>query len=97
MNSAEKYIWVFHGAGASFASGVFDDLNLAKSWITDNKLEGVLTAYPLNQGVYHWALDNNLFTPTLPSHFRNTFIQKFTAASQEHYHFDGENNPLKDY
>jgi hypothetical protein len=80
-DSETTYIWVFHGTGASVASGVFDDLTLANHWIQHNRLEGVLTAYPLNRGVYDWAIAEGFFTPKQAYQKTAGFIQKFTSAS----------------
>ena len=87
---AEKFIWLFHGTGATFASGVFETKELAEEWIIANKLEGVLTQYPINQGVYQWAIEKNYFAPTRDYQFEGKFIQQFTSASQEHYHYKNE-------
>ncbi len=86
----EKYIWIFHGQGGRFASGVFENKEDAESWIEENKLQGVLTKYPVNTGVYDWAVAKDLFQPKTDLHTSPEFIQKFTSASQEHYHFEGE-------
>ena len=59
----EDHIWVFHGANGRFASGVFTSRYTAEEWIASNKLTGVLTLYPLNQGVYQWAVANDYFVP----------------------------------
>jgi hypothetical protein len=80
-------IWVFHGINGRFASGVFDTLQLAETWISQHKLTGVLTAYPLNTGAYDWAVTNQFFTPTKEVHATAEFIGRFSAATQEHFHY----------
>lgn len=54
-------VWVFHGAGGHYSSGVFSCRSLAEQWIRMRGLTGILTKYPLDSGVYDWALDNQIF------------------------------------
>ncbi|WP_223847367.1 DUF7710 domain-containing protein [Hymenobacter montanus] len=81
-------MWVFHGVGGHFASGVFTTREKAEAWIEHHGLTGVLTRYPLDQGVYDWALEQQAFQPSKPEHTQASFIQRFTSANQEHYHYD---------
>lgn len=80
-------VWIFHGEGARFASGVFTTKDAAVSWIEKGGFRGMLTRYPLNQGCYDWAVENGLFTPKKPHQFSTPFIQNFTTAAQDHEHF----------
>jgi hypothetical protein len=88
QEDADSGVWVFHGAGGRFASGVFTTRDKAEAWIKEHGLTGVLTRYPLDQGVYNWALEKQLFQPTKPEHTEPAFIQRSTSGSQEHYHHD---------
>lgn len=85
-------IWVFNGAQTQFSGGVFDDLDKAEFWIKENKLTGLLTAYPLNQGTLDWAIENNMVNMTpekLAEKQQNPkFVAGFTSASMEHYHYE---------
>jgi hypothetical protein len=81
-------IWIFHGAGGKFASGVFTEKEIAHEYITTKKLTGVLTKYPINISVYDWAINQSFFKPKKEAHFSSDFIQKFSSASQEHYHYE---------
>ncbi|GKW24778.1 hypothetical protein PEC311524_23720 [Pectobacterium carotovorum subsp. carotovorum] len=83
-----KEIWVFNGAMARFPSGIFFSLDNAKDWIKENRLTGVLTKYPVNKGVYDWAIENNFFCATEDKHKTPSFIGGFTCASMEHLHFE---------
>ena len=47
---------VFHGTSARFSGGVFSQKDIAEEWIAKHKLSGVLTEYPLDTGVYDWAV-----------------------------------------
>ncbi|MCC3153596.1 hypothetical protein Q3A66_12220 [Hymenobacter sp. BT770] len=85
---ADAGVWVFHGSGSRFASGVFTTRDQAEAWIHQHDLTGVLTRYPIDQGVYDWAKEKQLFQPTEPEHTEAAFIQRFTSGSQEHFHYD---------
>jgi hypothetical protein len=78
-------VWVFNGVRASFPGGVFSTPDGAREWIAEHRLTGVLTAYPLDQGVYDWATGAGLFPANKPVDAR--FIASFSSAHQEHYHF----------
>ncbi|WP_189642153.1 DUF7710 domain-containing protein [Deinococcus piscis] len=80
-------VWVFHGQGARFASGVFTSKDLAEVWIRKHKLEGVLIEYPLDTGVYDWVVKRGSFTPAKEHHKSPEFIGRFTSASQQHEHY----------
>jgi len=83
-------IWCFNGS-SQFPGGVFDDLELARTWIERNKLSGVLTGYPLNAGVFDWALEQGHLSPALKLKAERNgpdFVGGFTSASQPHFHFE---------
>ncbi|KZN66412.1 hypothetical protein N473_08460 [Pseudoalteromonas luteoviolacea CPMOR-1] len=86
-----KSVWVFNKNNADFSGGVFSELELAESWIKENSLTGVLTNYPLDQGVFDWAVENdmhNIKPEKLAEKSKQpNFIGGFTTASQEHYHY----------
>jgi hypothetical protein len=81
-------LWIFHSAGARFSGGVFSNQDSAEAWISKNNLTGILTSYPLDEGVYDWALTEGLFSPTKDKHKTPEFIGGFTSASQDHYHYE---------
>ena len=82
-------VWIFHGAGGRFASGAFTDRTIAELWIVKHQLEGILTWYPLDKGVFEWAIENAHFLPQNAQQESGEFIQRFTSASQPHSHFEG--------
>ena len=88
----DNKIYIFHAEGARFAGGVFSTLESAEAWIQTNELSGLLTAYPLDCGVYEWAIKSKYFTPINGSHRTSQFIGGFTSASQEHYHYENGKN-----
>jgi len=85
-------IWIFvglHGErNASFPSGAFSSFETADGWIRENKLSGTLTEYPIDVGVYDWAIANGRFKPKRPDQASPEFVQRFTTASQQHYHYE---------
>ena len=81
-------VWVFHGAGGKFASGVFASKPQAGEFIERYRLAGTLTKYPVGISAYDWAIEQYVFKPTKPQHYEASFVQGFTDASQEHYHYD---------
>lgn len=82
-------VWIFHGAGGQFTSGVFSSKERAIEWIEKYGLEGLLTKYPLDQGVFDWAVENG-FTDANQRSSSAATIQKFSSAAMEHYHFEND-------
>ncbi len=81
-------VWVFCGSNSLFPSGVFIELGAADRWIKEHSLTGTLTAYPLNTGVYEWAINKGYFLPSKSHQKTPLFKQNFTSASMEHYHYE---------
>lgn len=82
------YVWVFLGAGAKMPSAVFLEKSMADSWISENLLSGLLTRYPINVGLYDWAMHMRYFTPKRDDQRSPSFIGKFTCAYLKHYHYE---------
>jgi hypothetical protein len=83
-----KTVWVFHGTGGRFSSAIFSSIDIAGNWIRSNRLSGVLTEYPIDVSVYDWAIDNDYFEVKKADQATPLFMQNFTCASQEHFHFE---------
>jgi len=95
MSEAPKVVpvtlWVFSGAQRHFPGGIFSQRSLAEEWIASHRLTGTLTLYPLDIGAYEWAIHQDWFRPTKPHESEPQFVGGFTAAQQEHFHYeDGE-------
>ncbi len=88
MENDTNQIWIFNGPNSRFPSGVFLEKKQAEQWISQYKLSGILTLYPINISVYNWAIENDYFVITNERESTPEFIQKFTSASQEHYHYE---------
>ena len=85
-------VWVFNGGiKSNFPGGVFTKKELAEEWIRKNALTGTLTRYPLNIGVYEWAVSNGAFKPKRDDQRTPFFIGRFSSASQEHHHYEDGN------
>jgi hypothetical protein len=81
-------LWVFNGARGTFPGGIFTDLDRAEHWIEEHRLTGTLTAYPVDVGVFEWAIAEGLFRPRKPHETSPEFIGRFTSASMEHHHYE---------
>ena len=80
-------VWVFNGGG-ELPAAVFTARDSAEAWIARHRLSGVLTKYPLDVGVYEWAIGCGAFKPKRPDQSQPRFIGRFSSASLEHYHYD---------
>ena len=83
-----SWIWIFNGAKGTFPSGVFGEQTRADAWIRLHKLTGTLTRYPVDIGVYDWAIAEGFFIPRRDAQRTSDFIGRFSTASQEHYHYE---------
>jgi hypothetical protein len=84
-------IWIFTGVKAQFPSGVFTERAKAEDWIRRHGLNGTLTAYPVDIGTYDWAVSAGHFSPKRDDQRSAEFIQRFSSATQEHYHYEHGN------
>jgi len=89
-------VWVFNGKAGQFPSAIFSTLENAEFWISKHRLTGMLTKYPIDVSAYEWAVSCGAFKPTQPYQAEPTFIQRFTSASQEHYHYENGANRSDD-
>ena len=81
-------VFVFNGNASTFPSAVFTDRQRATAWIAHHRLTGTPTEYPVDVGVYDWAVGNGDFTPKREDHQTPHFIGKFSSAAQWHAHFE---------
>ena len=82
------FVWVFKGGQTGYTSGVFSTKEKAEEWITAHQLSGTLAAYPLDVGVYDWAVQNGYFKPKDEFHRTAQWIGGFTTASQQVYIYE---------
>ena len=87
-----EFVWIFNSSQQGYPGGVFSELDTAEPWIAKHALSGMLTRYPLDTGVFEWALEKGFYSPTPEKLKRKLetpgFIGSFTSASQEHYHYE---------
>jgi hypothetical protein len=87
MGIPERSVWIFLGDRAHWPSGVFSSRESAVRWVAEHRLTGMITEFPVDVGVYDWAVATGTFRPSKPLHSSSGFIGGFTAAAQEHGHF----------
>ena len=80
-------IWVFNSEESAFPGGIFTDKDKAERWISEHRLSGTLTLYPIDVGVYDLFISKGWFKPKRPEHSQPAFIGGFTQASQDHEHY----------
>jgi hypothetical protein len=91
MDVGHEHVWVFNSVQSHLPSGVFTDLQAARDWIKRHGLSGMLTAYPVNCGVYDFVVERGAWTPKEPHQTTPRFIGRFSSAILEHFHYkDGE-------
>ncbi|RZJ50569.1 MAG: hypothetical protein EOO19_02895 [Chryseobacterium sp.] len=84
----ENEILVFVGEEANLPSGIFTTLEKAKEYIEKYSLSGTLTQFPLDIGIYDWAIQEDFFSVKNEYQKESKFIQRFSCASMEHFHFE---------
>ncbi|AWV97867.1 DUF7710 domain-containing protein [Arcticibacterium luteifluviistationis] len=83
-----EYVFVFIGEGSSIPSGIFSEFGKSKDWIRKNSLSGSLNKLPVDISLYDWAISKNYFEPKRDNQKGSLFIQRFSSASIEHWHFE---------
>ena len=81
-------VWVFLGERAIHPAAVFSSREKAEVWIAAHGLDGILTLYPVDEPIYEWAIARGIFRPKQPYQFEAKFIQRFSSASQDYYHYE---------
>lgn len=83
-----EYMWVFLGDQAAFPSGIFSGLDKAEEWIAKHELDGILTEYPVDEGVYDWAARNLYFVPKPTKVIDSKLISRFTSSRMKSFHYE---------
>ena len=86
-------VWVFNGTHGTFPAAVFSSREKAEDWIIRRRLSGTLTRYPIDEPIYEWAIALGYFKPKREDQSCAAFIQRFSSASQEHYHYEDGGEP----
>jgi hypothetical protein len=82
MDNQINSVWIFHGAQGRFAGAVFTSVEKAEQWIKKHNLAGVLTEYPLDEGVYDWAIENELFAVKKDSQKESVYSKFHNSGSR---------------
>lgn len=85
---AEHFIWVFVGDDANLPSAVFSSVAKAEKWIEGHKLSGILTAYPVDIGIYEWAITKGYYKACGERTSTPKFIGRFSSAHLPHFHYE---------
>lgn len=83
-----NFVWIFNGSKGRFPGGVFQSLEKAQEWIKQNRLTGVLTKYPLDEGSFDWAQRQGFVNDKLNARADSDFIASFSSASFTHFHYE---------
>lgn len=81
-------IWIFNGVQPSFPAGVFTTRKNAEAWIRKHSLTGTLTLYPIDVGMYEYAIEKGLFRPKRDEHSTSLFIGRFSGGGIDHFHYE---------
>jgi hypothetical protein len=76
--------------GDCFSGGIFTERAIAEAWIATHRLTGVLTAYPLDEGCYDFAVRNGMLSHRAFEENQGNakFIGAFSSASLDHFHYE---------
>ncbi|WP_285550657.1 DUF7710 domain-containing protein [Actinoplanes regularis] len=77
-------VWLFHGEGARFASGVFTTMAAGLDWAAEHRVTGILTEYAIG-GAYDLAIEEGRFRPSKAHHGTPHHVAGF-GPGLEHVH-----------
>ena len=84
-----NHVWVFTTQKGPTPGGVFTSREGAEVWIRERRLTGILTAYPVDEGAFDWALRVGAVTGSARERGNDpAFVGSFASALQEHYHYE---------
>ena len=83
-------VWIFHGEGSRFASGVFADRSSALDWVARHRLTGIVSEYQVGDGCYDFALRRGRFRDTKPHHGLPQHVAGFSPGLDHVHVQDGQ-------
>src|SRR5262245_8469333 len=86
-------VWIFHGEGCRFASGVFADRSTALGWVARHGLTGVVSEYEVGDGCYDLAVRQGRFRHTKPHHGSPQHVASFSPGLAHVHVRDGQPEP----
>lgn len=81
-------VWLFHGDGARFASGVFANAEDGRDWARRHRVSGTLAEYAMG-GAYDVAVAEGRFTRTRDHHGTPGHVAGFSAGLDHLHIVDG--------
>lgn len=81
-------VWVFAGRPSGGVGGVFSDLESAERWIEGHSLSGLLSEYPLDEGVFDWVSRTGRIEPAFAEAAPTGVIGSF-RSHLNHHHYEG--------
>jgi hypothetical protein len=86
----DRCVWIFNADHAMFPGGAFTERSTAEGWIALHGLSGALSAYPLDEGCYDFAVRNNLISARALAEQKGNpkFVGGFSSASLDHFHYE---------
>ncbi len=82
--------WVFKSEGTHGVGAIFLDLTKAEDWISKHSLSGILLCYPVDEGVFDWALREGRIKKKFAASASKHIIGAF-CSGLHHYHYDNGN------
>ncbi len=81
-------VWIFNGEKSLFPGAIFSSRERAEAWIARHGLSGTPTRYPIDEPIYEWTIARAYFKPAKDFQSSAKFIERFSSACQEHYHYE---------
>jgi len=88
QSTGSESVWIFIGLNARYPAGVFRKFSDAEHWVIRNGLSGILSLYPLDQGVLEWAIEAGWFNPRHEIEIDADYISRFSSAYQAHHQYE---------
>ena len=81
-------MWIFHGAGARHASGLFVTMDDGLAWAAEHRLTGMLSEYRIG-GAYDVAVEEGRFRPSREHHGSAVHVAGFSPGLRHVHLVDG--------
>jgi 8-oxo-dGTP diphosphatase len=78
--AAPTSVWIFHGDGCPYASGVFHSRADALAWVAKHGLTGIVARYEVGDGCYDLAVRQGRFTGSKPHHGSADHVARFSPG-----------------
>jgi hypothetical protein len=92
VSERRQRVWIFHGEGAPFASGVFASKAEALDWVAEHGLSGAVTEYEVGGGCYDLAVARGGFRDSRPHHGSPGHVAAFSPGLDHVHVRDGSSD-----